>query len=294
MTRVLLFLGTNFAVLLVLAVVASVLGLDQYLNQNGLNLGMLLAFSALFGFGGAFFSLAISKWMALKSTGARVIEQPRNAAENWLKQTVARQARQAGIGMPDVAIYDSPDMNAFATGAKRDKALVAVSTGLLEQMSQDEVEAVLGHEVAHIANGDMITMTLLQGVLNTFVMFLARVIGTIIDRAVFRNERGVGIGYFVTVIVLQILLGIAASAIVAWFSRRREFRADAGSAHLAGKRKMIEALQRLQGRRDNVPGQLPEQLQTFGIAPSMGASLRAVFATHPPLEQRIAALQRAN
>ena len=226
MTRVLLFLGTNFAVLLVLAVVASVLGLDQYLNQNGLNLGMLLAFSALFGFGGAFFSLAISKWMALKSTGARVIEQPRNAAENWLKQTVARQARQAGIGMPDVAIYDSPDMNAFATGAKRDKALVAVSTGLLEQMSQDEVEAVLGHEVAHIANGDMITMTLLQGVLNTFVMFLARVIGTIIDRAVFRNERGVGIGYFVTVIVLQILLGIAASAIVAWFSRRREFRAD--------------------------------------------------------------------
>ncbi|MGB1558177.1 MAG: protease HtpX [Oceanococcaceae bacterium] len=292
MKRIMLFLGTNIAVLIIVGFLSSVLGVDRYLTQNGLNLGQLLVFCALFGFTGSFVSLLLSKPIAKMSTGAKVIDKPSNAAEAWLLQTVTRQARQAGIGMPEVAIYDSPDMNAFATGASRNNALVAVSTGLLTQMRQDEVEAVLGHEVSHIANGDMITLTLVQGVVNTFVMFLARVVGYFIDRAVFKNDRGVGMGYYATVFVLQIVFGIMASAIVAWFSRQREFRADAGGAHLAGKRKMIEALQRLQNRRPDTPGQLPEQMAAFGIAQNFGGTLKALFASHPPLEQRIAALQQ--
>lgn len=294
MTRILLFMATNVAVLFVVGVLMSIFGIEQYLTESGLNLTSLLIFCALFGFAGSFISLFTSKWIAKKTMSLRVIDKPGNAAEAWLVQTVSRQARQANIKMPEVAIYDSPDMNAFATGPSRNNSLVAVSTGLMQQMRQDEVEAVLGHEVAHVANGDMVTMALLQGVLNTFVMFLARVFGYIIDRAVFRNERGTGIGYFMTVMVLQVLFGIVASMIAAWFSRRREFRADAGGAHLAGRRKMIEALQRLQGRRPDGPGQLPEQMAAFGIAPSLASGLKAMFSTHPPLELRIEKLKSAS
>ena len=244
-------------------------------------------FCAIFGFGGSFISLAMSKWIALKTTGAQVIEQPRNSMEMWLMNTVRRQAQAAGIGMPDVAVYDAPEPNAFATGANKNKALVAVSTGLLRNMTQDEVEAVLGHEVAHVANGDMVTLTLIQGVLNTFVMFLSRVIGHVLDRAVFKTERGYGPGYFISVLVLQIVFGILASAVVAWFSRQREFRADAGGAHLAGRRKMIAALERLKGAHGQ--STLPEQMAAFGIS----GGVRKLFSTHPPLEERIAALQQA-
>ncbi len=288
MTRILLFLGTNLAVIFVLSVVARLLGVDQYLAGQGQSLGGLLIFCAIFGFGGAIISLLMSKTMAKMGTRARVIEKPSNSAEAWLLATVERQARQAGIGMPEVAIYDSPDVNAFATGANRNNALVAVSTGLLRGMTQDEIEAVLGHEVSHVANGDMVTMTLLQGVLNTFVMFLARVVGQIIDRAVFKSDRP-GLGYFATVMVLQLVFGVLASVIVAWFSRRREFRADEGGAELAGRRKMIAALQRLKSRQP-VAGELPEQLAAFGIAPNFGGGLKALFMTHPPLDVRIAAL----
>ncbi len=293
MKRIALFLGTNIAVLLVLSVVASLLGVDRYLTEQGLNLPALLGFCAVFGFGGAFISLAMSKTIAKMSTGAKVIERPSNSAEQWLLSTVERMARQAGIGMPEVAVYDSPDVNAFATGMSRNSSLVAVSTGLLRSMQQDEVEAVLGHEVSHIANGDMVTLTLIQGVVNTFVMFLARVVGYFIDRAVLKNDRGLGIGYFVSVFVLQIVFGILASAIVAWFSRQREFRADSGGASLAGRGKMIAALERLKQRHE-VPGQLPEQMAAFGIAPSIGAGIKRLFMTHPPLDERIAALQSLN
>ncbi|MGQ0530258.1 MAG: protease HtpX [Panacagrimonas sp.] len=288
MKRVFLLVATNVAVMVVLSIVASVLGVDRFLTQNGLNLGALLAFSAIFGFGGAFVSLAMSKWMAKRSTGAQVIEQPKNATEMWLVNTVQRQARTAGIGMPEVAIFDAPEPNAFATGMNRNNALVAVSTGLLRNMSQDEVEAVLGHEVAHVANGDMVTLTLVQGVVNTFVMFLARVVGYVIDRAVFKTERGVGPGYHITVIVLQIVFGILASAIVCWFSRQREFRADAGGAHLAGKRKMISALQRL--KQGHAESSLPEQVSAFGFI----GGAKKFFMTHPPLEERIAALEASS
>ncbi|MFP5306077.1 MAG: protease HtpX [Gammaproteobacteria bacterium] len=288
MKRIALFLLTNIAVLLVLSVVASVLGVDRYLTQEGLNLEALLIFSAIFGMGGSFISLAMSKWIAKRATGAEVITQPRNSAEMWLLQTVERQARAAGIRMPEVAIYDAPEPNAFATGMNKNAALVAVSTGLLRGMNQDEVEAVLGHEVSHVANGDMVTLALIQGVLNTFVMFLSRVVGYVIDRAVFKTERGVGPGYFITVLVLQIVFGILASAVVAWFSRYREFRADAGGAHLAGKRKMIAALQRLQAAQGE--SVLPEQMKAFGIR---GGHFSRLFSTHPPLESRIAALQQA-
>lgn len=287
MKRIALFLLTNIAVLVVLSVVASLLGVDRYLTQEGLNLEALLIFSAIFGMGGSFISLAMSKWMAKRATGAQVITQPKNSAEMWLLQTVQRQARAAGIGMPEVAIYDAPEPNAFATGMNKNNALVAVSTGLLRSMSQDEVEAVLGHEVAHIANGDMVTLALIQGVLNTFVLFLSRVIGYVIDRAVFKNDRGVGPGYHITVIVLQILFGILASMVVAWFSRQREFRADAGGAHLAGKRKMIAALERLKSAHGQ--STLPENMTAFGIS---GGKFAQLFASHPPLEVRIAALQR--
>jgi heat shock protein HtpX len=287
MKRIVLFLITNLAVMLVLSIVTSLLGVNQFLTANGLNLGALLAFCAIFGFGGSFISLLMSKWIAKRSVGAQVITEPRNSAEMWLLNTVERQARAAGIGMPEVAVYEAPEPNAFATGANKNQALVAVSTGLLRNMSQDEVEAVLGHEISHIANGDMVTLTLIQGVVNTFVMFIARVVGYAVDRAVFKTERGVGPGYYISVIVLEIVFGILATAIVAWFSRQREFRADAGGAHLAGKRKMIAALQRL----GNVKAEssLPAPQQAFGIA---GGAAKW-FSTHPPIEVRIAALQAA-
>lgn len=292
MKRVLLFLATNIAVIVVLSIVTSLLGVNRWFEANGLNYEALLIFCAVFGFGGAFISLAISKPVAKWSTGARVIEQPRNSAEAWLLSTVQRQARQAGIGMPEVAVFDSPVPNAFATGATKNSALVAVSAGLLHNMDQEEVEAVLGHEVSHIANGDMVTLTLIQGVVNTFVMFLARVIGYFVDQLVFRRGSeggGAGIGYFISVVVLEIIFGILASAIVCWFSRQREFRADAGGAHLAGRRKMIAALQRLKAVQD-APNTLPQQMQAFGIR---GGTMAKLFSTHPPLDERIARLQAA-
>ena len=283
MKRILLFLGTNIAVVLVLSIVTSVLGVNRWFTANGLNYEALLIFCAVFGFGGAFISLAISKPIAKWSTGAKLITQPRNSAEAWLLSTVQRQARQAGIGMPEVAVFDSPVPNAFATGASKNKALVAVSSGLMKAMSQEEVEAVLGHEISHVANGDMVTLTLIQGVVNTFVMFLARVVGYFVDQFVFRrgsDSQGIGMGYYLCVIVLEIVFGILASAIVCWFSRQREFRADAGGAHLAGRRKMVSALQRLQSFHE-APNQLPQQIQAFGIR---GGKMAKMFSTHPPLE----------
>ena len=287
MKRIVLFLLTNMAILLVLSVVASLLGADRYLTAHGLNLQMLLVFSAIMGMGGSFISLLMSKWMAKRFTGAQVITQPKSSIEMWLMQTVERQARAAGIGMPEVAVFDAPEPNAFATGASKNSSLVAVSTGLLRNMNQDEVEAVIGHEITHVANGDMVTLTLIQGVVNTFVIFLSRVIGYVVDQALRgRDDRGGGgIGYFVTVMVMQVLLGFLATMIVCWFSRQREFRADAGGAHLAGKRKMISALQRLQAAQGH--SSLPQQVTAFGIV----SGPAKLFMTHPPLEARIAALQ---
>jgi heat shock protein HtpX len=289
--RVFLFLVTNLAVVFVLGIVANLLGVDRWLTANGLNYGGLLVFAALFGFGGAFISLAMSKWMAKRSTGAHVITEPRDATERWLVDTVRRQAQQAGIGMPEVAIYDAPDVNAFATGMSRNSALVAVSTGLLRSMSKDEAEAVLGHEVSHVANGDMVTLTLIQGVVNTFVIFLSRIVGYFVDRVVLKNDRGHGVGFFVASMITQVLLGILASIIVAWFSRRREFRADAGGAALAGRDKMIGALQRL--KQAHEPPALPDGLQAFGISGGPGGGFRALFMSHPPLDERIEALRAA-
>ena len=287
MKRIFLFLVTNLAVILVLSVVLKLLGLDRAMvSQTGIDYGGLLAFSAVVGFTGAIISLLMSKSMAKWSTGAHVIEQPQNQAEAWLVETVRRLATKAGIGMPEVAIYEG-EPNAFATGAFKNSALVAVSTGLLQSMNKEEVEAVLGHEVAHVANGDMVTLTLIQGVVNTFVVFLSRVVGTIVDRAVFKTERGTGPGYFITVIVCQIVFGILASMIVAWFSRQREFRADRGSAdYLGAPTPMINALRRLGGLE---PGALPQSIQASGITDKAG--IMALFSTHPPIEQRIAALQ---
>ena len=289
MKRIGLFLLTNLAIMLVLSVVASLLGADRFLTQNGLNLGSLLVFSAIFGMGGSFISLAMSKWMAKRSTGAVVIEQPKNAAEAWLLATVERQARAAGIGMPEVAVYDAPEINAFATGMSKNSALVAVSTGLLRSMNQDETEAVLGHEIAHVANGDMVTLTLIQGVLNTFVIFLSKIIGYAVDSALRgKDDRGgPGVGYYVTSMVMQIVLGFAASIVVAWFSRRREFAADAGGAHYAGKRKMVAALQKLKAVHE--PSSLPQGMQAMGIA----GGVKSLFMTHPPLEDRIARLRES-
>ena len=289
MKRIFLFVVTNLAILLVLSVTARILGIDRIMGANGLNMGALLMFAALFGFGGSLISLAMSKWIAKKSVGAQVIEQPSNAVEQWLVETVRRQAQQAGIGMPEVAIYDAPEINAFATGANRDNALVAVSTGLLNNMSRDEAEAVLGHEVSHVANGDMITLTLIQGVVNTFVIFISRVIGNFVDRAVFKNENGPGIAYFVTSIVAELVLGILASIIVMWFSRQREFRADAGGATLAGRDKMIAALQRLKANHEATT--LPQGAQAFGISGKATGGLARLFTTHPPLDERIEALR---
>lgn len=286
MKRIFLLIATNVAVMLVLSVVASVLGVDRFLTQNGLNLGALLVFSAIFGFGGAFISLLMSKWMAKRSTGAQVIETPRNSTEYWLMETVGRQAKAAGLAMPEVAIYEG-EPNAFATGATKNNSLVAVSTGLLQSMSRDEVEAVLAHEVSHIANGDMVTLTLIQGVVNTFVFFLSRVVGYLVDSFLRRgsDSNSPGIGYHVTVMVSQIVFGILASIIVAWFSRQREYRADAGAAKLeGGPGKMISALQRLGGMH---PEPLPQSMAAMGIAGGIGS----LFATHPSMEERIAALQ---
>lgn len=291
--RLLLFLLTNFSVVLVLSVSARVLGLDHWLAQQGMagQLNGLLLMSLAFGFGGAFISLAISKWMAKRSMGVRVIEEPANASERWLVETVRSQAGQAGIGMPEVGIFDSPQLNAFATGMSRNQALVAVSTGLLRTMSRDEVEAVLGHEVSHVANGDMITMGLLQGVLNTFVIFISRIVGLLVDKAVFKVQRGIGPGYFIASIIAEIILGILAAIIASWFSRRREFRADAGGARLAGREKMIAALQRLQAQYE--PDALPGQLAAFGISGGVKSGLQKLLMSHPPLDERIAALHQA-
>jgi len=286
MKRIVLFLVTNIAVMLVLSIVSSALGLNQMLAANGLNPGALLVWSALVGFTGAIISLLMSKSIAKWSTGAHVIDTPRNESEAWLVATVKKLADKAGIGMPEVAVYEG-EPNAFATGAFRNSALVAVSTGLLGSMSHEEIEAVLGHEVAHVSNGDMVTLTLIQGVVNTFVVFLSRVVAFFVDRIVFRTERGTGPGYFITMIVCQLLLGILASIIVAWFSRRREFRADAGSAQYLGTpQPMIHALARLGGLP---PGELPKSLTGFGITDKAG--IAALFATHPPIEDRIRALQ---
>ncbi len=286
MKRIVLFLVTNVAVMLVLSVVLSVLGVDRFLTESGLNVGMLLVFSLVVGFGGSFISLLMSKPMAKWSTGAQVIDGSEGSEQRWLVDTVRKLADKAGIRMPEVAYYEG-EPNAFATGAFRNSALVAVSTGLLQAMSRDEVEAVLGHEVSHVANGDMVTLTLIQGVVNTFVVFLARIVGYVIDKAVFKTERGIGPGYYVTVIVCQILFSILASLIVAWFSRQREFRADAGSAQLLGSgRPMINALTRLGGLE---PGALPKSIATSGISDKPG--FMALFSTHPPMEERIAALQ---
>lgn len=290
MKRIFLFIATNLAVMLVMSVVLSLLGVNRYLTAHGLQLGTLLAFSLVVGFTGAIFSLLISKPMAKWSTGARVIESPASSTEAWLVNVVQTLAQRAGIGMPEVAIYNG-EPNAFATGAFKDSALVAVSTGLLENMTKEEVEAVLGHEVAHIANGDMVTMALIQGVVNTFVVFLARVVGYFVDSFMSRDEEDhrPGIGYMVTVFICEILFGIAASMIVAWFSRQREFRADAGSAQLLGNRQpMINALARLGGIE---PGELPKSMAASGISDKAGWG--ALFSTHPPMEERIAALQQA-
>ena len=293
MKRIFLFLATNLAIIVVLSITLRLLGFERILDANGvdLNLNSLLLFAAVFGFGGSFISLAISKWIAKKTTGAKVIEQPSSPTERWLMDTVSRQARQAGIGMPEVAIYPGAEINAFATGANRNNALVAVSAGLLNNMTQDEAEAVLAHEVSHVANGDMITLSLIQGVVNTFVIFFSRVIGHTVDRVVFKNERGHGIAYWVTTIIAEIILGILASMIVMWFSRKREFRADEGGADLAGTHKMIAALKKLQLNHGN--SELPDQLTAFGISGFRQSKLGALFLSHPPLEQRIQALENS-
>lgn len=285
-TRIVLFLATNFAVLILASVVMSLLGV------NPAQMSGLLVMAAIFGFGGSLISLLMSKFMAKRSTGAQVITEPRNATERWLLETVRRQAQGAGIGMPEVAVYDGPEINAFATGANRNNALVAVSTGLLHNMSEDEAEAVLGHEISHVANGDMITMALLQGVLNTFVIVLARVVGGVIDSAMSGNrDGGRGFAYYIIVFVLEMVFGMFATMIAMWFSRRREFRADAGGAHLAGRQKMIAALERLS--LNHGQSTLPAQVEAFGIAGGVGQGLRKLFLSHPPLTERIAALRAA-
>lgn len=288
MMRIALFLMTNIAILVVVSIIFSVFGLSTFTEGYGIDYRGLLIFCALFGFTGSFISLAMSKWMAKRATGAQVITEPRNEVERWLLATVKRQAEKMGIGMPEVAIYDAPDMNAFATGMNKNNALVAVSTGLLRSMDRREVEAVLGHEIGHVANGDMVTLTLIQGVVNTFVLFFSRVIGHFIDRVILRNEDGPGIGYFVSVVVLDIIFGVLASMIVAWFSRRREFRADAAGAGLEGSGAMIAALERLKSGHEATT--LPKQIAAFGISGGIGK----LFASHPPLDDRINALRASS
>ena len=290
MKRVIFFLATNVAILVVLSIswtlLSHLFGFDQ--ASTGIHLPTLLLFSVLFGFGGSFISLLMSKWVAKRSVGAQVIQQPRNPTEQWLLQTVQRQATAAGIAMPEVAVYPSAEINAFATGASRNHALVAVSSGLLQQMNGDEAEAVLGHEIGHVANGDMVTLTLIQGVVNTFVIFFARIIGNLVDRVIFRNEEGNGIAYWITTIFAEMVLGVLASIIVLWFSRQREFRADAAGARFAGRNKMIAALERLRVLHE--PSHLPKGLAAFGINGNSGVA--RLFMSHPPLEERIAALRQ--
>jgi len=289
MKRVFLFLVTNIAIIAVLSITMRLLGVDRIVNESGgLNFNALLVMSLLLGFTGSIISLFLSKWMAKRSVGAHVITTPSNATEQWLLKTVQRQAEQAGIGMPEVAIYDAPDINAFATGWNKNNALVAVSTGLMNSMTPEEAEAVLAHEVSHVANGDMVTLTLIQGVVNTFVIFLSRVIGFVVDRVIFKNERGQGIGFFITTMIAQFVLGILASMIVMWFSRYREFHADAGGARLAGRNKMIAALERLKMNHEQAA--LPKSMAAFGIS---GGGFAKLFSTHPPLEERIEALRRS-
>ena len=291
MQRIFLFLLTNIAIMVILSITLRILGVESLLAQNGsdLNLNALVIFSGIFGFGGAFISLAISKWMAKRMTGAKVIENPSNNVEKWLLDIVEKQSKIVGIKMPEVAIFPSPQMNAFATGASKNKALVAVSQGLLDSMSQGEIEAVVGHEMSHVANGDMVTLTLIQGVVNTFVIFFSRVIGHVVDRVILKNQRGHGIGYFVTTIFAQIVLSILASVIVMYFSRKREYVADTGGADLAGHQNMINALKRL-GQKE--PEALPEQLAAFGIGEKPKTGWRELWSSHPPLEDRIKALEK--
>jgi heat shock protein HtpX len=294
MQRIFLFLVTNIAIMVILSITLRILGVESLLAQNGsdLNINALVIFSGLFGFGGAFISLAISKWMAKRMTGAKVIDQPTNNIEKWLFETVEKQAGIVGIKMPEVAIFPSPQLNAFATGANKNNALVAVSQGLLDNMNKGEVEAVVGHEMSHVANGDMVTLTLIQGVVNTFVIFFSRVIGHLVDRVILKNQRGYGIGYFVTTIFAQIVLSILASVVVMYFSRKREYVADTGGADLAGHENMINALKRLAQKE---PEALPEQLAAFGIGEKPKAGWRQLWSSHPPLELRIEALEkRAN
>ncbi|MDO9053153.1 MAG: protease HtpX [Gallionella sp.] len=288
MKRILLFLATNMAIVLVLSVTMRLLGVEPYLNEQGLNLTSLLIFAAVMGFGGSFISLAISKWTAKKSMGVRVIDAPSSSTELWLVEAIRNYSAQAGIRMPEVGIFDSPEVNAFATGMSKNSSLIAVSSGLLQQMTREEAEAVLGHEVAHVANGDMVTLALIQGVVNTFVMFLSRVIGYVVDKVVFKTERGTGPAFFVTMIIAELVLGVLASIIVMWFSRRREFIADRGGASLAGRQNMIAALQRLNTLH---PAPLPEKMAAFGIAGGGASGIKRLFMTHPPLEERIAALR---
>jgi heat shock protein HtpX len=292
MKRILLFLAVNMAVILVLSIVLGLLGIGSILDEQGTGLDYraLLIFAVVLGFGGSFISLAISKWTAKIATGAKVITKPSNETETWLLSIVKKQAEEVGVGMPEVAIFNSPAPNAFATGMNHNNALVAVSTGLLQAMNKDEVEAVLGHEMSHVANGDMITLTLIQGVLNTFVIFLSRVVGFFVDRVLLKNDKGLGLGFYLTTLVTQILFGILASIIVLWFSRQREFRADQGGGNLAGREKMIAALEKLQ-HSSGKP--LPEQISAFGISGKQEkkASIKTLFMSHPPLEERIAALK---
>lgn len=292
MMRILLFLSTNMAIMVLISVVFQLLGIEGILAENGvdLNLQALLVMSAVIGFGGSFISLAASKFLAKRSMGVRIIEQPANSTERWLMDTVKVQAQQAGIKMPEVGIFESSNPNAFATGMRRNSALVAVSTGLLQNMSSDEVEAVLGHEITHVSNGDMVTMGLIQGVVNTFVIFFSRIIGHLVDRVVFKTQRGYGPAYYITSILAQVFLSILASMIVMWFSRRREFKADIGGASLAGRGKMIGALQALQ--RAHQPKDLPGEFAAFGISGGLGSGIKKLFMSHPPLDERISALQQ--
>lgn len=292
--RILLFLATNLAVLVLAGITLNLLGVESILQSNGvdLDLGALLIFCAVFGMAGSFISLLLSKWLAKRSTGTRIIEQAGSPDERWLLETVRALADDAGIGMPEVGVFDSPQPNAFATGWNRNQALVAVSTGLLRQMDQAEVRAVLAHEIGHVANGDMITLALVQGVVNTFVLFLSRVVGFLVDRVLLKNERGLGIGYFITTIVMDIVLGILATAVVMWFSRFREYRADAAGARLAGTGAMISALERLKAGSE-MPDAMPATMQAFGINQGLRSGIQAMFSSHPPLDDRIARLRQS-
>lgn len=292
MKRIILFLTTNLAIILLLSTTLRLLGFESIMDEQGvdLDLNSLLVFALVLGFGGSFISLMLSKWLAKRMTSAHVIVEPTNEEEHWLLSTVARQAKMAAIGMPEVAIYHASDMNAFATGMSRNNALVAVSSSLLQGMTKDEVEGVLAHEISHVANGDMVTLTLIQGVVNTFVIFMARVIGHIVDRVVFKNERGHGPAFWITTIVAELLLGILASMVVFWFSRQREFGADAGGAKLAGRNKMLQALEKLKAHYQ--PSQLPDQMAAFGINGGVGSGFKKLFMSHPPLDERIDALKR--